>query len=293
MDRATWLAWRVDRIGASECPKLMGIVRDGRLALWEKLCYKNMARDFQGDAMKFGNIVEQALVEMVCRQYGASIDCQAIYICDQFDRLHATVDGSFEDPITGETIIVECKARSYEAVAALSSNKIPDDIFLQCQQQMLCSGASMCIIAWTDRLGASVKTMQLAADLEVHAEIVRQAQYMYDCVEKLKQPEPFLWSKKMSDSERNDAIKDLVAQLKALQPSEQEVERANQLKLVEQQLKDLCSQSGGALCCDGVSVKESTRVGSVRYDRIDVLQGIDLSQYRGEPVKTYKISITG
>lgn len=292
MDRRAWLDWRVGRIGASECPSLMGIVRDGRLDLWGKLCYKTAESAFQGDAMKFGSIVEQALAELVCRQYGATIDCQAIYICDQFDRLHATVDGSFEDPITGETVIVECKARSNESVAALSTNQIPDDIFLQCQQQMLCSGASTCIVAWTDRLGAGVSTIRLSADVGVHEEILRQAKYMYECVEKLKQPEPFFWSKKMSDSEITDSLKDLVAQLKALQPSESEVARSNQLKLVEQQLKELCYKSGGAISCDGVSVKESTRVGSVKYDRIPSLQGVDLSEYRGEPIKTYKISIT-
>lgn len=292
MTREEWLDWRVGRVGASECPKLLGVVRDGRFDLWEKLRYNKRDDIYQSDSMRFGNMVEEALV-LLAEEFGVDVERQAIYVCDQFDRLHATVDGSFLDPITGEIVIVECKARSNESAHMLSEGEVPVDIFLQCQQQMLCSGANMCVIVWTDRLGDGVSRVNLMADREVHEEILRQAKYMYECVEKLRQPDNFFWRKKMDNIDTNAQIKDLVEKLKRLQPSPEEISRSNALKLVEQSLKELCGMCGGAISCDGVSVKESTRVGSVKYDRIPSLQGVDLNEYRGEPIKTYKISITG
>lgn len=143
-----WLAWRRTRGGASELPALMGcspwMPRDAR-ELWE--LKKGLRENPSNASMRHGSDNEAKARAWLEVHSGIVLEPQVV----EADRLIASLDGqSFDGAVIAE-LKAPLSGRESQAWAHVAAHDRPSDHYWwQCQQQLLVSGAEVCIFAVYD-----------------------------------------------------------------------------------------------------------------------------------------------
>lgn len=133
-----WLAWRKDKIGASDIPIIMEVSPYSTpLQLWKrKLGF--LPEQVQHSGMRWGHENEGVVRERMQIKYGKRID-PVTCVSSTLDWAIASLDGLDEDNVIYE--IKNCNADDHEIAR---QGKIPEKYIPQVQWQLFCCNAELC-----------------------------------------------------------------------------------------------------------------------------------------------------
>jgi putative phage-type endonuclease len=161
-----WLAWRMDGVGASDSPAIMGHSPYATAAevLHEKV--HRVAPVRSGFVLRRGHQVERALRMVYERQMGFDFPA-ATYEHAEFSYLRASLDGF--NPQQGLGIEIK-----YVGSKAFATGDIPLHHLLQVQHQMLVTGCARWTLLYSPD-GVNFKAFPIKADKRLQADILRAA----------------------------------------------------------------------------------------------------------------------
>lgn len=271
-----WLQMRKNHIGASDAPVIMGVSPwKTTYQLWEEKCGLSGEQETTS-AMKYGHDMEEPARQAYEKHTGNLVSPTVVFHPEK-DYMMASLDGiSFEGDIS-----VEIKNVRDEDHKQAKNGKVPEKYFPQVQHQLACLGH--------DRLHYfSVNSGDCAL-----VEVKRDNEY----IKKLYDLEEKFWDNVKNLREPELTEKDYITIA-----DEQNITIAKELKAIQQQIKELeetakkhkqtlIEASGGKNAKIGpVKLTKSIRKGTVDYGKIIELEGVDLDQYRKEPVIAWRVS---
>lgn len=271
-----WLQMRREYLGASDAPVIMGVSPyKTRHQLWEeKLGIETKQKDNRG--MIYGREMEQPAREAYEKLTGILV-VPAVVFHKDIPYMMASLDGLSMD----KSISVEIKNVNAEDHETARQGKVPVKYFPQVQHQLEVLGHDR-LHYFSYRNGDSVLV-----------EVSRDEEYL----EKLLGSEESFWQGVVNFKEPSLSSKDYIT----LDSSEW-VNMASEWQSVNDQLKALtakekeCRQAMIDMANDqnvvggGVKLTKVTRKGLIDYSKIIELNGIDLEQYRKEPIVSWRVS---
>jgi putative phage-type endonuclease len=150
--REEWLAARSVGIGASEMPVLMGESDWGsNLEIWAAKVGESTEEDEDNELKELGRELEGAILRVTMRRACVSMVCRNPLIRSIEHRWCIATP----DAITTDVEPVEVKNLSFGFSDEEWKEKIPEKYRIQCNQQMLATGAQRClfgVLVWGNRI---------------------------------------------------------------------------------------------------------------------------------------------
>lgn len=185
-DREAWLAARNTGIGASEIAVLLGENDwDSPLGMWLKKTGQASNDSESSEPMQWGLLLESAIIAETARRAGVVVRRSKPRLLRS--KLHQWALATC-DAMTADLEPIEVKAISHGFDAEDWEGTIPRKYFLQCQQQMLVTGAKRCLfgaLLWGSRLVWD----WIERDEAVIAKIIAAGESFWASVEALDPPE--------------------------------------------------------------------------------------------------------
>lgn len=275
-----WLKYRSKKIGSSEVSSILGVSPYmSAYELWEIKTGKRQAKP-ANFAMQRGTDAEvtiKSLFEQQHTQLGKLSTPTLEY--KDWPILIASLDGLSED----KKSIVEFKYPSKEVYSKSLNGEIPPHYYAQMQSQMLVSGCNdgyfVCYNGTT-----SLSVNRIMFDEFYAHNLLKLCKDFWTKVEKNEEPEkPENWPKPL---EPNSILESLFQSYDALNETLKNIEE--QLEEVKNQIKKRVPSKGTHFGY-GHTIKWVERKGSVDYDKIDILKGLNLETYRKKPTSFIQI----
>lgn len=273
----SWHEYRKTRIGASDCPCIMGVGFKTPLQLWK---------------IKLGLVKEQVTEHM---QRGLDLEPIAresfmkkldlyVYPCvvesKELPWQFASLDGLSHD---GKTAVeIKCPGEKDHNLAL--QGLIPEKYFPQLQHQLLVLNLEfMYYFSFSEKSSACVKVY---ADKEYQRELLKKEQDFYKRLITFEQPE--LTDRDYIQKTDHDFLYH-VHEYRKLLTQEKQIEQLKEshrnaiIHLANKQ-----NVEGG-----GIRVHQTTRKGLVDYNAIPELIGVDLEKYRRPNIESVRITEVG
>ena len=260
-----WLEWRRGMAMASETSAVMGInPYQGPEQI--RAAKRGLDNNYMNDAMRRGHEQEPLAREAYERDTGELFQ-PAVY---ELDGYGASVDGITMDGETLLEIKSPYKGKQSERWDIVSEGGIHDYDYVQCQHQMMVTGAKRCIFLVWD--GEEYVCTEIPANPEFWYKIVNAWQEFWPTVAA------------RDDDEWAEAAHAYREAKKAAD------EAAQALSDAKQRLIDL---SGGYSYGEGVRVKQVERAGQIDWKKVqkDKLADADLEQYRKAGSVFYQVEV--
>lgn len=158
--REQWLAFRRERLGASEASAVVGMnPYRTNIELWEEKVGIREAADISDKPyVKYGNEAERPLRELFALdypQYDVQYKDFDMRISKDYPFIFATLDGQLKDKETGDMGVYEGKTTEILKSMQYESwkDKVPNNYYIQVLHQLLATGYSFAI------LNAQLKTV--------------------------------------------------------------------------------------------------------------------------------------
>lgn len=268
-----WYSYRKNKIGASEVSAILGTSPwMSAYELW--LLKTGRAKDKPTSyAMQAGIDAELTIKSLFEQSYPHMKDLTSPTLeYKLWPTLIASLDGFNEK----ERIVVEFKKPSALIHKGALAGKIPDYYIAQIQTQMLVSESKLGFFCTYDG-GHSLGVCQVSADNVFQAKILEACQKFWLCVEgDIPPPKPEGWPEPLFET---DILKDLFAKYSA--KTEQLELLEDEIEAIKDQIKKRIPQKGNHFGY-GYNVSWVERKGSVKYDNIPLLKGLDLEPYRAK-----------
>jgi putative phage-type endonuclease len=272
-----WLAFRRYKIGASDAPIIMNESPwTTPFQLWERKLNLVQEKE-QSPAMKRGSELESLALKTFNEEMGLSLEPKVI-LSKQHDWAMASLDGYDESRYA-----VEIKCPNSEDHATAMKGKVPEKYFPQLQHQMFVANLPhMWYYSFDGKKGILV---WLESNTEYQCKMLEKEFEFYKCMKEFVPPtmnaKDFL---KRSDLEWRDLSQRYLS-VKG---------RLTQLESEEKYLKDaLVKASGGQNCIgEGLRISKTVRRGSVDYKLIPELNGVDLEEFRSDPIVSWRVTET-
>ena len=294
MNRDEWLAWRRNRVGASDVPALMGLFGfEQRYSVWARLA--GISDDeplVDTPEMKFGRDVEKTVLDNYAMQAGEEILRQEIHICDEIPQMHATLDGFYIDrSIKGapKVCIVEVKCFSGAKMRLLEAGTVPWSVALQVQAQMMCAKADVAYVIGYGATTAVYSVVRVERNDLIQQEISGQVKYIVDCATRMLRINDYRYDFMGGEMDISAAIQGYIDTM----PTADEAAKQERHKMFEEQIKAHVVSTGQSLSSMGVCAKVSKVKGRVRYSDVPELLGVDLDKYRGADSLSVRIQYSG
>jgi len=270
-----WLSLRKNKIGASDSAPILGISPwTSPYQLWARKL--GLIPEVQAnEAMKRGNQLESTAREMFILQTGIDV-LPDVKFHPTLEWQMSSLDGWNEK----ERVAVEIKCGGRNLFDQACNNVIPDYYFCQVQHQM--STLEIKSMFYLVFYSGEIKILNVQRDNGFIKRMIEQETDFWNCLQNLEAPEltekDFTEREDMEWIETADRWKESKRSLKQLEDQE---------KYYRERLIDLSGKSN----CKGAGIKLSRTIrrGSVDYGTIPEICGINLNEYRKEPIETYRI----
>lgn len=275
-----WKELRRNSIGSSDIPAIMG--KDPYSTAYEKWEQKVLGKEIEpNEAMERGKRLEPVVRDWFSQDF---------FYCEpkvaqraESPWMIASLDGLSPDehPVSGQRVMIEIKCCKKEYYDMVATNSCPDHFYLQMQWQMLVTGLDSAYLIAFDGTTPAVMLIQRHPAVIQQIEAAAHEFYFKHMLTFVPPPKG-----KKDVQDRYDASWSLCADrwIKAKEVLEeaQEEEKIARENLIS--LADGRSSRGG-----GISLTKITRPGSIAYDQIPELQGINLEPYRKAAIEFWKI----
>ena len=256
-----WLEWRRQGIGASDAPIIMGVSPFKTInQLWKEKVMGWQQED--NSFMARGRALEDEALGKFMMETGYFLTSQVQKIHENYDWMRATLDGWDEN----EKILVEIKTCKFP------HQEIPKHYYPQVQHQMAVTGIDHMFYFSYD--GKNGKILEVKRDEEYCEKMIKKEFKFWTNVKKgmldLTNDEDFNF--------HMEKIKEIKKKKKEL--AEEENFHLSQLIL----FSDGCAANGK----EGILVQVE-RKGTIQYENIPELQGIDFEVYRKPPSKYWSV----
>jgi putative phage-type endonuclease len=287
---AEWLEWRKDKIGASEAAACMGISPwQTPYELWyDKTCESSTR--YVNVAMARGSAMEEA-ARMVYENVTGETVFPKVVVHPKHPWAIASLDGMTLD----DKLFVEIKCPNAETHEMASHGHITPYYMAQLQHQLWVTGLPVCHYFSYD--GVTHHLIQVEKDEDFINRMIYHECQMLRCIE-MKTP-PLLQEKdkaKAANTEAKQEEVDLSQDAAWLGWENSYVyfkrmadEAESGMKAAKEQLEKLSEGKNVKGSC--VKYTRITRPGAVDYAKVPELLGVDLDQYRKEPVVSIRITI--
>jgi putative phage-type endonuclease len=262
-----WLALRYGYVTASQVPVLFDLSPyQTRLRLFEEKTLKKETQNTKGKEVLFARGHSAEAAGRIYLEERLGLDLKpAVLVSVLYPDLMASLDGFCQKT----KIIFEAKLVGAKVLEEIREGQIPSMHLCQVQTALLVSGAAKCLYFATSLEGDS-HLAEIFPDLAYQEEIALAAKKFMNCVRSGETPEPGERDfANVSDPlfERYAAVH---LQFKAL-----EAELAVLREKILQGYSEQRRVRSGA-----VTMVTSIRRGSIDYDKVPVLRGVDLEKYR-------------
>jgi len=272
-----WLAFRSGKIGASDAPIVMGVSPwTTPYQLWERKLklVPEKEKTFQ---MQRGHDLEDAALKCFNELMWSSLKPKVV-LHKYCEWMMASLDG-----FDGDKLAVEIKCPGREDHLIALSNRIPDKYFPQLQHQLLCADLqSMWYYSFDGNTGCAVF---VPADEQYQNEMLNKELEFYKCMKEFTPP---LMTERDYQIKKNPEFMEVVAQYKSVKKNLRQCEDLEK-ELRGQLVEAVCGQN---TITTGLKISRSIRKCGVNYEMIPELDGIDLDQYRGDPILSWRITET-
>jgi putative phage-type endonuclease len=270
-----WLEMRKSYVGASDAPVIMGVSPwRTPYQLWqEKLGIGEGQKD--SNAMKYGRNTEEEARTQYQLMTGNFVEPQVIF--------HPTIEfmmASLDGVTVAKDIAVEIKCPGEADHALALEGTVPEKYVPQLQHQLACLDINL-LHYFSYRNGAGC-IIEVKRDDKYIGKLIKKEIEFWEKVQKFEAPD-------LTERDLRAQSKEWIA--KAQEVFELGEKAAEYKKLYDEgkkELEEMCageSAKGG-----GVYFKKSTRIGGVVYKNVPQLIGVDLDQYRGKPVESWRLS---
>ena len=276
-----WLAFRKQKLGASDAPTIMGTahwkLQDGRIKtpylLWqEKLGLLDTSID--NVAVRYGKNMEDAAREAYQVVAGDLFE-PTVVLNPKYPYLMASLDGL---NVTDDHA-VEIKNANAEDHELAKSGKVPDKYFPQVQMQIMVTELPS-IDYWSFHKGEGVLVV-VKKDEEYQKLLDEKLYHFWECVTNLKEPE-------LTDDDFIERSGEWFTIAKSLWKIKQEKKALEvEEKALEQMLKDY--SEGQNSRAGGFRYTVSNMIGRVNYKAIPELENVDLDKYRGKSIQSWRL----
>jgi putative phage-type endonuclease len=289
-----WLEWRKHGIGSSDAPAIHGkSPYKTALELWNEKVSSEVKDEASGYILEKGNRLEpifrsrfQSLLAMELNLDEINFEPK-LFELESLNFLRASLDGyAF---IEGYKIGIEIKLVGqavWKAVAneslPIRGGRVPENYWIQMQHQMTVTGLDkMYFVAGIDER-ESLNYCLVTRDEEFITHHVAKCSEFWKSVLKKREPEP-------SDQDfkpiKAKGAKGKAGKLAKLMVKQKQIEI--EVKELRAELLALCNHPRQT--CGGLKFTKVTRKGSVDYSKIPELFSVDLENYRGPSVESWRI----
>ena len=269
-----WLAFRKNKIGASDAPSIMGIGFSTPFALWEEKLGLRPAK-FENWAMARGKELEveaRACFELMT---GFTV-APHVATHTTYEWMIASLDGMSLD----REIIVEIKCPGRIDHQMARDGNIPDKYYPQLQHQMeVCDVNSMYYFSYDGTEGI---VLECKRDDVYIQRLLKAEKEFWRCLQELDSPK--LTVRDFLLKEDNEWVKetDNWRHWKGILDEAEEN--------LKQSRDTLIRMSNNANCRgNGVKIQRKVSQGRINYKAIPELKSIDLDEYRSDPIESFTI----
>lgn len=275
---AEWLRWRLEGIGSSDAPVIMGegAFKTRRL-LWA--IKTGRARDFAGNpASRRGHALEGTARNAYERQAGIQMEPLCL-VHDKLEWMRASLDGLSFD---GSTVLeIKCPLNLRDHNAA-QQGRVPSHYYGQLQHQLeVCGAEEAHYWSFDGRVGRLVR---VRPDRDYIKRLVDAEGEFWKRVKENRWPELDDQELDMSSDPRWRSVALQYRQARARLDAAEAQER--KLRMILERLATARRSFGW-----GVEVLKSFRRGAVDYAVIPQLSGLDLGQFRKPNVAVTRINV--
>lgn len=266
-----WLEWRRQGLGGSDAPIVMGVSPwKTRFQLWEeKLGLSESEPMNQGQSL--GHLWEPRIREMAENESGLRFKPD-IVVHPKKPYLRASLDG-----VSRYNILLECKYASKKDHQLAESGLVPDKYIPQMQHQMLVTGSDLVYYASFNEALSTFYLVEYKRDEDYIKNLEAELDAFWNLVITKTPPEPSNKDfKVILDKELNklaDQYKKITDQIKDLSAQKDEIKQTIISRLDRE-----------AVILGEIKAQKVYKKGSIDYDKIEALKGVDLEQYRKSPV---------
>jgi putative phage-type endonuclease len=271
-----WLQMRRSHIGASDAPVIMGVSPwKTAYQLWEEKCGLSGEQETTS-AMKYGHDMEEPARRAYEKHTGNLVFPTVIFHPEK-KFMVASLDGiSFDGNIS-----VEIKNVKEEDHEEAKSGKIPAKYFPQVQHQLACLGHKL-LHYFSFRKG-DFALVEVERDEEYIQKLYELEGKFWEDVQTLREPK--LSEKDYTIIETYESIT-MASEWKSINQQLKELEEKE--KKYRKQLIELAGNKNARI--GDIKLTKSIRKGTVDYGKIIELEGVNLEQYRKEPVIAWRVS---
>ena len=268
---AEWKAFRREKIGASDCPAIMGCGYVTPNQLWGQKVLGE--EQYVTQSMTRGSELESVVRDLLNREVERPFE-SAVYESEEYPWMIASLDGIDE---YGGLIEIKCPNdeifKDFQAYGT-----VPNAWLWQVQHQMCVMNAkSVRIFAYN---GVILASNLVERDETAIKELIAKEKDFYKCMCELTPPKEPL---PVRDDERALELFGMIEEAKT--QIEHWKTRLEELKEGAVELSN-----GEEYECAGYKVQYIVKPGTVNYKAIPQLKGINLNAYRGKPIEYWAIS---
>lgn len=273
-----WLAMRRKYITSTDAAVILGV--DPWTTPYQLMMRK---RDLLPEQQVNERMIRGRDLEPIARDaYIAQTGHPMIPVCVLHENgwLMASLDG-MDDTLT-QAVEIKCPGEENHRMAL--DGVIPENYFVQCQQQLACCNNQISLDYWSFD-GKQGVCLPVEPNLEIQARILEEGKAFYD----------LMMSGEMPPLTERDYVArdDDLYQLSVYRwmAAKEGLEQAKKLESdAREDLIRLCEHQNTKGC--GISLRRSVRKGDVDFRSVPELFGVDLDQYRKEPIITWTIRKT-
>lgn len=268
-----WFEFRKDKIGASDCPIIMGEGYTSPLNLWKEKV-GNVER-FTSPAMQKGKDEEEGIRVYLRKEFGTVLQ-EIVVQSEIYDWMIASIDGY--DAERNE--ITEIKTTSDTKMFKDLANWKPLPMWVwQMQHQMYVCGLQKCrLVVKCDGL---YYIKMIERDPEMVVRLLMEEEKFIECVLSMTPPVAENPLPELTDP----SVISLISEYNAVHLTEKNAERRK--KEIKEELAQRTANTPFT-CIEGKFVLAS-RKGTIQYKDIPELHGIDLEMYRGPATEYWDI----
>jgi putative phage-type endonuclease len=279
MSIADWHKWRLQGLGSSDAPVIMGVSPyKTRFELWkEKIGLVDADQSNGNWATRRGHELEPKARANYELTYGLDMPA-TLFEHKDFPFLRASLDGYNDE----KRILLEIKCPGKDDHDLAKSGILPEKYFAQVQHQLFVSGAELAHYYSYD--GERGVLVEVKPDLEYIERLVPEMIKFWELVQKKIAPE---LSNRDSKRPRKIEVIELCKQyagfdrmIKSLEKQKSEI-REKILPYIDHAIIET----------DDVVIRQSVRQGNINYKKVPELKGIDLEKYRGDNSIVYTFTV--
>ena len=270
-----WLAFRKERIGASEAPSIMGI---SPYTTPYKLWLEKLGAYTQKDnaAMARGRALESTALECFEKKTGLCMFPKVVE-SKEHKFLIASLDGLDLD----QKNIVEIKCNGAKNHEMALKGNIPIYHYAQLQHQLMCTGLEMVYYFSYD--GKDGVIIEVGREDEYIKTMVALEKKFYDCMINFEPPK---LNERDFISMEDEQFVSIATRLLELRQNRKLIESEE-----EYLTKELINKAGGLnVIGGGIQITKVLRKGNVDYGSIPEIKGIDLDKWRKEATESWRIT---